>query len=36
VGAENMPAVPLNIGLEKEMLPNKDKVEAKLRELLSW
>lgn len=36
MGAENMPAVPLNIGLEKEMLPNKDKVEAKLRELLSW
>jgi 2-oxoisovalerate dehydrogenase E1 component len=36
MGAENMPAVPLNIGLEKEMLPNKEKVEAKLRELLSW
>jgi 2-oxoisovalerate dehydrogenase E1 component len=36
MGAANMPAVPLNIGLEKEMLPNKDKVEAKLRELLAW
>jgi len=36
MGAANMPAVPLNIGLEKEMLPNKDKVEAKLRELLEW
>jgi len=36
MGAANMPAVPLNIGLEKEMLPNKDKVEAKLRELMGW
>jgi 2-oxoisovalerate dehydrogenase E1 component len=36
MGAANLPAVPLNIGLEKEMLPNKDKVESKLAELLSY
>jgi len=36
MGAANMPAVPLNIGLEKEMLPNKDRVAEKLRELLSF
>jgi 2-oxoisovalerate dehydrogenase E1 component len=36
MGAANMPAVPLNIGLENEMLPNKDKVGTKLRELLEW
>jgi len=36
MGAANMPAVPLNIGLEKEMLPNKDRVAEKLRELLSY
>ncbi len=36
MGAVNMPAVPLNIGLEKEMLPNKDKVAQKLKELLEW
>ncbi|MDQ3072468.1 MAG: thiamine pyrophosphate-dependent enzyme [Bacteroidota bacterium] len=36
MGAADMPAVPLNIGLEKEMLPNKEKVQAKLEELLSW
>jgi 2-oxoisovalerate dehydrogenase E1 component len=34
MGAADMPAVPLNIGLEKEMLPNKDKVKAKLEQLL--
>jgi 2-oxoisovalerate dehydrogenase E1 component len=36
LGAVDMPAVPLNIGLEKEMLPNKEKVAAKFREILSW
>ena len=36
MGAANMPAVPLNIGLEKEMLPNRDKVAIKLKELLEW
>lgn len=29
-------SVPLNMGLEKEMLPNKDKVKARLMELLEW
>lgn len=36
MGAANMPAVPLNIGLEKEMLPNKDKVSEKIEELLGY
>jgi len=36
LGAADMPAVPLNIGLEKEMLPNKDKVSAAIRELLDY
>jgi 2-oxoisovalerate dehydrogenase E1 component len=35
-GAADMPAVPMNIALEKEMLPNKDKVKAKLEELLKY
>jgi 2-oxoisovalerate dehydrogenase E1 component len=36
MGAADMPAVPLNIGLEKEMLPSKEKVAAKYSEILSW
>ena len=32
VGSANVPAVPLNMGLEKEMLPNGDKVQ----EAISW
>jgi 2-oxoisovalerate dehydrogenase E1 component len=36
MGAADMPAVPLNIGLEKEMLPNKEKVAEKYREILGW
>ena len=36
MGAENMPAVPMNIILEKEMLPNKDKLYQKLIELLAY
>ncbi len=36
VGAEITPAIPLNTGLEKAMLPNADKVQAKLEELLNW
>ncbi|RYD81523.1 MAG: tungsten formylmethanofuran dehydrogenase [Sphingobacteriales bacterium] len=36
MGAANMPAVPLNVGLEKEMLPNKEKVSAKLAEILEY
>jgi hypothetical protein len=31
-----LPAVPLNMGLEAEMLPNAKKVADKLRDLLSW
>ena len=36
LGALNLPAVPLNSGLEKAMLPNQDKVQAIIEELLSW
>lgn len=36
MGSVNTPAVPLNMGLEKEMLPNGDKVTAVLNELLSY
>lgn len=36
IGAKNLPAIPLNIGLEKEMLPNADKVAEKLQELMEW
>lgn len=36
MGAEPMPAIPLNSTLEATMLPNADKVEAKLEELLEW
>lgn len=36
MGAANLPAVPLNMGLEAEMLPNAAKVTAKLEELLGW
>ncbi len=36
IGARNLPAVPLNMGLEAEMLPNADKVAAKLVELLNY
>ena len=35
LGALNLPAVPMNIILEKEMLPNAEKVSAKLKELLA-
>ncbi|GAB2825831.1 alpha-ketoacid dehydrogenase subunit alpha/beta [Ferruginibacter profundus] len=35
LGALNLPAVPMNIALEKEMLPNADKVSARLGQLLS-
>ena len=34
-GALNLPAVPMNILLEKAMLPNADKVSVKLEQLLS-
>ncbi|MBP9689462.1 MAG: tungsten formylmethanofuran dehydrogenase, partial [Bacteroidia bacterium] len=36
IGAKNIPAVPLNVVLEAEMLPNADKVAAKIEELLSY
>ncbi len=36
IGAENLPAIPLNSTLEKTMLPNADKVEAAIRELLAY
>jgi len=35
LGALNLPAVPMNMGLEKAMLPNADKVTAVLQQLLS-
>ena len=35
MGALNLPAVPMNTILEKQMLPNAEKVEKRLRELLS-
>ncbi len=34
MGALNLPAVPMNIILEKEMLPNAEKVSVRLKELL--
>ncbi len=36
IGAENLPAIPLNSTLEKTMLPNADKVEAAIQELLEY
>ncbi len=36
VGAENLPAVPLNVELEKMMLPNATKVLTALQELLAY
>lgn len=36
LGALNLPAVPLNTGLEAAMLPNATKVEERLRSLLSY
>lgn len=35
LGALNLPAVPMNSGLEQAMLPNPGKVEMRLRQLLS-
>ncbi|MHA6697402.1 alpha-ketoacid dehydrogenase subunit alpha/beta [Chryseobacterium sp. A321] len=35
LGAKDTPAVPINVVLEKEMLPTAEKVEAKIREMLS-
>jgi 2-oxoisovalerate dehydrogenase E1 component len=36
IGAKNLPAVPLNMSLEAEMLPNASKVADKLNELLNY
>ncbi|HCP40752.1 MAG TPA: tungsten formylmethanofuran dehydrogenase [Cryomorphaceae bacterium] len=36
MGAEDMPAIPLNSTLEYAMLPNAEKLAAKLRELLKY
>lgn len=36
LGAENLPAIPLNSTLEKTMLPNADKVEQAIRDLLNY
>lgn len=35
MGAMNLPAVPINIALEKEMLPNAEKVALKLQQMLN-
>lgn len=36
LGSANLPAIPLNMDLEKEMLPNPDKVEIALKNLLEY
>ena len=36
VGSLDLPAVPLNVDLEKEMLPNADKVAHAIADLLSY
>jgi 2-oxoisovalerate dehydrogenase E1 component len=36
IGAKNVPAIPLNMGLEAEILPNAEKVAEKLRQLLAY
>ena len=36
MGALDLPAVPMNVALEAAMLPTKEKVEAKIGELLRW
>ncbi len=36
LGAENVPAIPLNVRLEAEMMPSADKVGALIGEVLGW
>ena len=36
LGALNLPVVPMNIGLEKAMLPDAEKVTARLSNLLQY
>jgi 2-oxoisovalerate dehydrogenase E1 component len=35
LGAANVPAIPMNVALEKQVLPNQEKVAAAIRQLLS-
>ena len=35
MGSLNLPAVPINLILEKEMLPNAEKLTKKIKEILS-
>ena len=36
IGSENLPAIPLNENLEEAMIPNKNKVCDKIRDLLNY
>jgi len=36
IGSEDIPAVPLNMGMESVMLPNAEKVKEKLEWLLGY
>ena len=36
IGTANLPAIPLNMGLEKEILPNADKVASAIAQLLEF
>ncbi|MBX2907170.1 MAG: tungsten formylmethanofuran dehydrogenase [Taibaiella sp.] len=36
IGALDLPAVPMNMGLEAAMLPSADKVAARIEQLLNW
>ncbi len=36
LGALNLPCVPMNIGLEKAMLPNPEKVSQRIKQLISY
>jgi 2-oxoisovalerate dehydrogenase E1 component len=36
IGSENLPAIPLNSTLEKTMIPNAEKVEKAMREVLEY
>jgi 2-oxoisovalerate dehydrogenase E1 component len=36
IGSQNMPAIPLNSTLEAEMIPNAEKVKAKMDALFAY
>ncbi len=36
IGAKNVPAIPLNVDLEKQILPSKEKVMERIQELLDY